>query len=165
MMFVSSRQRGAVLITGLIFLVVLTLLAVAGMRTTILEEKMAGNARDADIAFQAAEAALKAGEQVLTQPALPNFAAGTAYLPAGKRTDTYWLSTHNWTTQSVAYVPSLAGTNSPPQFVIEQMASTTEVGGSLKFGAVTESGIYRITARGTGGNPNTRVHLQATYRR
>ena len=56
-----NRQTGAALITGLIFMVVLTLVAMAGMRTTLMEQRMATNARNRDMAFQAAEAALREG--------------------------------------------------------------------------------------------------------
>ncbi len=61
-----SRQGGAILITALIILVVLTLLGLAGMNNSILEQRMAGNTRQAQIAFEAAESALKAGEVWLT---------------------------------------------------------------------------------------------------
>ncbi|WP_394752197.1 PilX N-terminal domain-containing pilus assembly protein [Crenothrix sp.] len=57
-----KNQSGVVLVVSLIILVLLTLLGLTGMQTTSLEEKMAGNMRDKNMAFQAAEAALKAGE-------------------------------------------------------------------------------------------------------
>ncbi len=69
----GSRQRGVVLVTGLIFLVMMTLLGVTAMQTTMLEEKMAGNLRDEILAFQAAEAALREGEMFLQQITLPEF--------------------------------------------------------------------------------------------
>ena len=47
-------QQGAVLITSLIFLVILTMLAVTSMSTNTLEEKMAANAVENNIVFQAA---------------------------------------------------------------------------------------------------------------
>ncbi|MEZ5665655.1 MAG: PilX N-terminal domain-containing pilus assembly protein [Burkholderiaceae bacterium] len=50
------------LVIGLIILVVLTLLGVQGMRTNVAQERMAGNMRERNLAFQAAEAALRAGE-------------------------------------------------------------------------------------------------------
>ena len=53
------RERGAVLIVALLFLVMLTLLGVTAMTGTTMEERMAGNARDASVAFQAAESALR----------------------------------------------------------------------------------------------------------
>lgn len=57
-----SQQKGAVLVVGLIILVVLTLLGVQGMRTNVAQERMASNMRERNVAFQAAEAALRVGE-------------------------------------------------------------------------------------------------------
>jgi type IV pilus assembly protein PilX len=57
-----QQQRGAVLIVGLIILVVLTLLGVQGMRTNLVQERMASNMRERNVAFQAAETALRVGE-------------------------------------------------------------------------------------------------------
>lgn len=164
----SHRQSGVALITGLIFMVVLTLLALAAMRTTTLEERMAGNARDRDLAFQSAEAALRAGEQVVSGAALPAFALGTPLTPriaAGTLT-TYWQNTHPWATQSVATGWQPAGASAAPQYVVEDMgASVGGGGGSLAFSALNEDGMYRVTARGVGSSANTVVILQAVYQR
>ena len=54
-----NRQRGTVLLMALMFLVVLSLLGIAMVSSTSVEEKMARNARDMDVATQAAEAALR----------------------------------------------------------------------------------------------------------
>lgn len=51
-------QRGAVLIVALILLAVLTMLGIAAMSTTSLEEKMAGNTQEGTRAFQIAETGL-----------------------------------------------------------------------------------------------------------
>ena len=58
----AKRQSGAVLVIGLIILVVLTLLGVQGMRTNVAQERMAANMRERNVAFQAAESALRVGE-------------------------------------------------------------------------------------------------------
>ena len=162
----SQYQTGVALITGLIFMVVLTLLALAAMRTTTLEERMSGNARDRDMAFQSAEAALRAGELVLQGASLPAFASGTAYTPriaAGTQT-TYWQNTHPWSTQSVAaWQPT--GTSAAPRYVIEDMGASSCAGGSLTFGPAPGCGIYRVTARGVGRSATTMVILQAVYKR
>lgn len=170
----ARRQRGVALITGLILMVVLTLLTIAAMRTTTLEELMARNARDRDLAFQAAEAALRVGEEVLTGAVLPAFAVNTGYTPRiinatnsaidGSRPE-YWIGTHNWNAQSVAaWQP--AGTSAPPRFVIELLSTGAGGGGGgLGFGALTDQGIYRVTARGVGSSANTVVILQAVYER
>ena len=53
-----QHERGAVLIIAMIFLIIMTLLAVTGMTTTSLEEKMASNSQESSRAFQAAETGL-----------------------------------------------------------------------------------------------------------
>jgi type IV pilus assembly protein PilX len=162
---ISRRETGMALITGLIFLVVLTLIAVAAMRTTTLEERMSGNARDRDLAFQAAEAALRAGEQELEGASLPPFAAGTARTPriAEGALVAYWQNTHPWATQSIAaWQP--AGTSAAPRYVIEEMGiAAGGGGGGIGIGAVDDEGVYRVTARGVGSSANTVVILQAVY--
>lgn len=53
-----SHQRGIVLVVGLVFLLVLTILGVTALRTTALEERMAGNMMSKTLAFQDAEATI-----------------------------------------------------------------------------------------------------------
>lgn len=60
-----TRQRGAILIVSLLLLLVMTVLALTASQTTRLQERMAGNARDMDLAFQAGEAGLRGAERSL----------------------------------------------------------------------------------------------------
>jgi type IV pilus assembly protein PilX len=53
------KQRGAALVVGLLLLLVVTLLAVAGMNTANVEFIMAGNEQYRSRAFQAAEAGIE----------------------------------------------------------------------------------------------------------
>ncbi|MFZ1642730.1 MAG: PilX N-terminal domain-containing pilus assembly protein [Candidatus Contendobacter sp.] len=62
-----ARQGGAALVVGLILLVVITLVGVGAMQSTTLQEKMAGNLRDSNLSFQAAEVALRNCENILVQ--------------------------------------------------------------------------------------------------
>jgi type IV pilus assembly protein PilX len=55
----GHRHGGAVLIVTLLFLVILTMLGVTAMTGTTMEERMAGNTRDSQLALQAAEAAMR----------------------------------------------------------------------------------------------------------
>lgn len=57
---VVGQQRGAALIVSLIVLLVLTLIGVAGMNTSVLQERMAVNSQNANRAFQAAESTISA---------------------------------------------------------------------------------------------------------
>lgn len=59
----QRRQRGAILIISLMFLVVLTMLALTTMGGITLEERMSGQYRDLNVAFQAAESGLRDAER------------------------------------------------------------------------------------------------------
>lgn len=56
------RQRGFVLVTGMLFLVVLTLLGLAMFRSTGLMDRISGNARDKQRTFEASQSALQYAE-------------------------------------------------------------------------------------------------------
>lgn len=55
-----TSQRGAALIISLIVLLVLTLIGVAGMNTSVMQERMAVNSQNSNRAFQAAESTVSA---------------------------------------------------------------------------------------------------------
>lgn len=61
----KRKQQGAVLIIGLILLMVITLLALAGIQGVSLQERMSGNAYDRNIAFNEAEVGLRYVEHQL----------------------------------------------------------------------------------------------------
>ena len=52
----QQKQKGAVLIIGLMLLLVLVILGVASSQGAIIQEKLAGNFRDIGLAFRSAEA-------------------------------------------------------------------------------------------------------------
>lgn len=58
----GRRDPGFALITALVMLLVITVLALAGARMALDTKRMSRNQRDSDIAFQAAEAALRDAE-------------------------------------------------------------------------------------------------------
>lgn len=60
---IKKREAGSALIIGLTILLLMLILGTAGMRTTIMEERMAGNTRDYNNAFQSGEVGLIDGEQ------------------------------------------------------------------------------------------------------
>lgn len=58
-----SRQRGAALFVGLMLLILLALIGIAGMQTSTLQERMAGNYRTQVLAFQNAETEARRAER------------------------------------------------------------------------------------------------------
>jgi len=61
----KRRARGAVLIMSLVMLLVLTILGIGAMQSATMEERMAGNLRDEDLAFQTSEAALREAQRLV----------------------------------------------------------------------------------------------------
>lgn len=168
------RERGAVLVFCLVFLTVLTLMAVTGMETAVTEERMAGNMQDHNQAFQAAEAALEAAEAWLaTQTALPvtsSTGAADVWSTDGpdpdSDSDEWWLERDaSWWGANGESIADLAAVATQPQYVIEEYFTKTE-GQSLAVGTGELSNtrvIHRITTRGTGSSDNAQVLLQSTY--
>lgn len=161
----QRNERGAALIVALIFLVVLTLLGVGAMRTTNLQERMAGSLRDSNLAFQAAESGLREGEQVLQQATVPLFSGtgGMLQMQEDAGQASFW-KTYDWAGNSVA-TATIPGVAAAPRYVIEELPPVPLEGGSLRFGALPEVGFYRVTARAVGGTAEAVSVLQVTYRR
>ena len=70
------HQRGASLVVVLILLLVMTLLGLAILRGTLLEERMTANLYDRSLAFQSAEGALRDAEVVVRTSVLAGNAIG-----------------------------------------------------------------------------------------
>ncbi len=167
-----ARQTGAVLIISMIILLIMTLIGVTAMNTTTLEEKMAGNSADVNLAFQAAEAALRDGEQNLisTQPSEPatcssapcNFwQINSSAISGLSGRDQGWWAGHGLE-YGASGTKDLALVKSDPYYIVEYMdyrADNKDVGYGIPAGAT----IYRVTASGTGGADTTQVILQTTY--
>jgi type IV pilus assembly protein PilX len=160
-----ASQRGAALIVALVMLLVMTVLGVTAARNTNLQERMAGNLRDSNLAFQAAEHALRDGERFLRGATLPPFAGadGLLAMQDGAGFASFWYG-YDWagSSRTAASVPDVA---SDPLYVIEELPAVPVEGGSERFGALPDVGMYRLTARAVGGSADAVSILQTTYRR
>lgn len=167
----AGQQRGTALIISLIILLLMTLLGVTGMQTTLVQERIAGNVRDRNLAFEAAEAALRQGESYLADNAVvgPFNGANGLYQPVASGDPRWEVVT--WTNQShVQPVDfSVQGTTLArnPAYIIEELApAPADPTGSLAADApLPTMRFYRITARGWGGSDMAVVQLQTVFRR
>ena len=169
-----KRQSGAVLIVSLMILVLLTLIGLTAIQASTVQERIAGNSRSLDLAFQAAEAALREGEDRLDNPSVPLTHGSIAgwYRWNNTTTPPTWRTPAIWNDSSKTRMTYTLGADQgwsvaqAPQFAIEELPPMPDIGGSLDGAApMSEDMMYRISARGFGGNTNTTVILQTTYRR
>lgn len=182
--FNFSNQRGATLIVSLIILLLITILGVSTIRTATLEERMASNARNKDIALQAAETAINAAEAVIAAQTNINgytsaCASGLCSAPTS--------STHRWEDATLCsnqgiwacyssaelsntmFTETDTAFSKAPRYFIELLSSYEPAGNNknlYNYGSEiqnTEVTVFRITAIGYGGTEDTRVVLQSTY--
>lgn len=79
----KARQRGATLLIALVMLVVMTLLGLASIRSTSMQERMGANLYDRSLAFQAVESALREAEARITINTAVTNSAGLYCPPNG----------------------------------------------------------------------------------
>ncbi len=167
-----NREKGAVLIVSLMLLLVMTLIGVTALQSTSLELKMAGNTRDRALAFEAAEVALREGENFFTNVALPNFNGTNGLYSA----DNNLWKTIDWTDGTKVILSDALNVDgaiddaivaAKPSYYLEELPLSQAAGESLVvgFAPAGASGNYRVTAHGFGGTTTSHVVLQATYRR
>jgi type IV pilus assembly protein PilX len=167
-----KSQQGAVLIIGLIMLLLLTIIGMSSIRGTDLQERMAGNARDHNVAFQAAEAAVRSGESYLssativpfTTPSLPGYQKDLTATPVQFWTD------NRWKTDAVQLGDSIIkGVAQPPKYVLEQLQITISPGNygsgvdQQSMDSMAEREVFRVTGRGWGNTVDSEALIQTTY--
>jgi type IV pilus assembly protein PilX len=171
------RERGIVMFMALILLMVLTLLGVALARTQTVEERLAQNDNNHQLALQTAEATLTAAFDDDVDGLYTNFsgaAPGLATLFQELNTPPGTTLGYNstWTTPGVntivyngaplASAPAAAN----PQFVIENMAGVVPPGcnsaNAGNYGAQTVY-VHRITAHAAGGDGTASATVQTLH--
>ncbi len=166
-------QRGAALITSLLLLLVLTIIGVTAMQMTRMEERMAGNSRDLNLAFQGAEAALRDGERTIRgAPARPDTCsiAPCAVWETGAianiedRQPLWWEDPDNTRELGTVGLQDMLELAEDPQYAVEALGFVPD---SLTMGHGVPEGrdFYQISGRSTGGSGQANLILQSTFTR
>ncbi|NMM09758.1 MAG: pilus assembly protein PilX [Polaromonas sp.] len=175
-----QKERGIVLVTALLILVVLTLLSVSMFRTFGLSERIAGNTREKQRAFHAAQSAMQYAEWWLTQG---NGSAGTTcsgLLTADGTTPTTQVCNNAMTAPQTAAVPwqtssgaSLGVAYTPPGMTVAAAGQAGAYAASARFyitplgadpaDSTGNSQLYQISAMSTGGNNVAASVVQSVY--
>jgi type IV pilus assembly protein PilX len=177
----SSRQDGVALVVALLLLVVITLVGFAAVRGTIVQQKLASNMYDREVAFQSAEAALREGE-IAVQAAASASAfydcsptSGNKCLPNGlddpnvPASSVVTVSTGSYDAGAIAaaqpeYVVEYLGNFTVPKSKVTQMSNCS---GYAPCGQLSKADFFKITARSGPADVQDRasVTLQSIYRK
>ena len=178
-----ARSAGFVLVTSMIFLVLLTLLALSAMRGSTLEERMASSQREYAAALQRANDGLREGERRLADPALERYASGAAFDQAvglsgddadaapcdfddeGDAVDTYFEPTPWRGAARLERDGDGDGADAPADAVLYCVRPATFAARDLNpETAAAADGVayFRITARGDGARSALAI-TQSTY--
>lgn len=177
-----AKQAGVVLIVGLVMVLLITIVSLSAIRGTGLQENMAGNMRDRNIAFQAAESALIEGENIVGPQniILPAFecAQGSGLcqdLSDIPQNSVLYMADAAWKLSAKESLLEIKELASKPSYLVEELqlpigASAAAEGSGIDFVSIGASGTgdpvpYRVTARAVGLSQDTRVVLQSTYKR
>ncbi|MDQ0141647.1 pilus assembly PilX family protein [Cupriavidus necator] len=177
----GAAPRGYVLIIGLLFLLILSLLSVTMFRGFGLQEKIAGNTREKQRAFAAAQGALQYGEWWLGQG---NGSAGAACNTVIDANDPANLqvcanalgdpASLPWTPARADYVPpsmtvaadgrpgGMAGNDTPADDIRYARAPSLYIH-YLGLSPDGLSMLFRVTGAGYGGSDGTAAVVQSTY--
>jgi type IV pilus assembly protein PilX len=167
----ASPQRGMVLITSLLLLLVVTILAVAMFRSFGLDEKIAGNMRDKQRALSAAETAQQFAESWLEAGNGATATACAAGISATIQACTTALANFSslpWST-GVTYTPPASAPAMP-------LAATSVSGGQGNYSQAPvfyitllsttlnpQASYYQVDAVGYGGSADTVAVVESTY--
>ena len=165
----QSNQRGMVLIFSMILLFSLTLLAASSARTSRIELSMAGNLRESDIAFNAAEIGLIEAEEFVMGASVgvfndpDNGLLGLAHLDPDYLDAQTWANSRTTTTQ----IPNVYG---QPRLIIKYLgdrsnnaANSPNIGGYGSSQSGTTVSYFRITSVGSGQGPLSKRYLQTHF--
>ena len=151
-----KRQSGAVLALCLVFLALLAVMAISGMESILLHERMEANRRLSRVGYEATEAALREVEEELLHEC-PDVGAGFSRdLPSASADWRQVIETSPawWELNGVSAeisVPNLE----PPRYFLESWRESAIPPGE------PDPVYYRITARGANGRGIGSSILQA----
>jgi type IV pilus assembly protein PilX len=183
-----NRQRGAVLVLAMIFLLLLTIIALSTSSRSLLQERMAGAMRNAQQAEWSAENALRgvewnifSGNTGIACYNSSNPATVSAKVTAFRQSSV-WLTTGateykgaavamDYSAVSADAALSTAVMAHNPWYIVEYLGQDLPpgAGGSPAIEAGSSGSgtnkfyLYRITARATGGSPNTIRVAESTF--
>lgn len=162
------RQGGAVLLTALILLLILTLIGTGGMKTVTMEERMVSNMQNANKAFHGAEAGLADCETSLLDGTANIFDYGTFGANDWWEDETFW-NAQGQASGLTALVKTAAnpdGLSAAPRCVVEFIGDGNSAIDLSTFYSGTSLGsrpVYRVTAFSNGSDATTQAVVESMF--
>lgn len=168
-----GAQRGMVLLVSLVLLIMVMLLGVSAAQLSLQGEKAARSERDREVAFLAAEDAMKDAERdvVASAAAFAEDCAAGRYKRAAVGVAPVWQKVDlaggpcavTYGARTAAAMPIGEGflPFKKPRYIVERMACH-QAGDDASAGAPPHY-CYRVTAIGFGAKPEAEVVLQSVF--
>ncbi|MBT8149322.1 MAG: hypothetical protein KJO24_05285, partial [Gammaproteobacteria bacterium] len=153
-----ASQQGAVLLTGLVLLFVVTLFGVSGMQSITLDERIVSNMQSATLAFHGAEAGLSNCEANVQAQVGKVYGYGS--FPAG-----WWEDEANFWNSAGELTNFVGEVVAPPRCVIEYIGDGA-ASAELNYAPTNEASsrpTYRVTAFSKGADPATEAILESVF--
>ena len=174
-----AKNSGMVLLVALVMVAIMSVIAVAAIKGSNMQEAMAGNLRDRNMAFQSAETALRTMEITISK--VGTVKDNKEITALSKLNNNGFFEDQNKTATPInkwtlgdwgAKALRLSGVKyvaSQPYAVSEMLSYSGNVvnsGGGIDFISqerTTEYKFFRVTSRAVGLTEQTEVILQSTY--
>ena len=186
---IGGKQQGAALVVCLIVLLVMSVIGVTSVSNSTIQQRMAFNLRQQQLAENAAETALRAAENAL-QAQITSLGSVAAFADGAGLYTSQWdnelqvrLSPHgfnnftdpgDWTNLNSVEVGGLSAdvAANNPRYIIEYIgrADPPSIGRTSEVSSLSGSPpeyihfTFRITSIGWGVDPNAYAVLQSTFR-
>lgn len=174
-----TKERGISLVIVMIFLVILSILGISAMQSSTLSSRVARNESDRNLAFQAAEAALRDAESdIRYERADRSLCTSSSSCRAEKiyrgdgfdaactlgrcdptqLTSPAWELSTRWASSGASIAYGTFTGSAPLPLVAQQPRYLIE------YFPLGESAVYRVTAVGFGANASTQIMLQTAVK-
>lgn len=178
-MYRSVSERGFVLFSTLVIVIIVGLIAVSKLRTSELSEVLAGNSIQRSRAFQGAQGGLIEAERsaaVMAQRRVFASPEATDGVFSRSSVSDHWWREEDYNGSRVVNHDGYPGVVSPPVYVMEEIGNYESDGGSGvvnldrgsgRYGLRTDSGrqivLYRMQSKGLGSTDESQALVESLF--
>lgn len=161
-------QLGGILVVSLVFLLALTVVGLASLQSSSMNEQMSNNLKEMTTAFYGAETAIKAGERYIEAASTLESLENEGFVYGAGRLPNPFIRV-SWGKNNTKIV-LLGQLQSPPRYMVEIVGEFSD-NNNTKMNIVNYDGalggdrvtVYRVVAQGTNAQENGSTVLESFY--